>query len=470
MSASSGTAFTAYRVGDRLRPRAEAPWEVYGERLRRYEIHLSGQRVEMTRGPIHLEGYGVRVFRPDDGRMRVGFFASNDLGDAGIDAALEAAESAGRFSRFPAPRVELPSAVAAHAPPVENADPDLWARPLETLEAYRAALAAAFEGRHDEVLSFGSLKANLIEVTLTNSEGIQRQYHHTTAEVEFAVKATGGPAGAAAGEYWVNDRRRRLDPRGLADAVATWCRRAQDVRRASPPPSGPTTVVLPPSVLADVLPAILGYRFSGAAELRKMAPPVGSRVGSDVVSITDDGTYPFGLGTAPFDDEGVPQARRPLIERGTVAGGLYDLLYASALGRSTTASGRRDSLLFVPWFHFDRAPTPEPTTIVVAPGTGGSDEELAEAAGEGLWVDQLGYAFPDPASSAWGGEIRAAYRIHGGKIAEPVRGGTLGGVVLAPEKEPSVLGGARAVGRTPELRGALASPPWLIDGLVVAGD
>lgn len=462
-------AFTAYRVGDRLRTRLETPWEAFGERLRRYEVHLTGRRVEMIRGPIRLEGYGVRLLRPHDGLIRVGFAASNDLSDAGIDGASERAEAAARFSRFPARRVDLPSSVAAHAPPVENQDRDLWERPMETLLAYRDRLLAAFEGSRDEVLSFGSLRATLTETTLTNSEGIQRQYGHTLVDVELAVKATGGPEGAAPGEYWVNERHRRLDLRSVEEAVAAWRRRAQDVRRASPPATGETTVVLPPSVLADVLPATLGYRLSGVSELRKMAPPPGSRVGSEVVHVADDGRFPFGPGTAPFDDEGIPQARRDLIAAGLFQGGVNDLLHASALGQAPTGNGRRESALTLSWFHFDRTPSPQPTTLVVAPGSGGSEAELAEAVGEGLWIDQLGYAFPDPVSTSYGGEIRVAYRIHRGKLGEPVRGGTLGGVVLGREGEPSLLASARAIGSRPALAGQLSTAPWIVDRMAVAG-
>ncbi len=470
MTESAGSAYTAYRVGDRLRPRTEAPWEVFGERIRRYEIHLTGRRVEMVRGPIQLEGYGIRLFRPVGGEMRVGFAASNDLSDAGIDSALAAAESAGRLSRFPARRLDLPSAVAAHAPSVENRDPALWDRPMEALDAYRAALLAPFDGRANESPSFGSIRATLTETTLTNSEGIQRAYAHTLADLEFAVKATGGAEGAAPGEYWVTGRQRRLDPRGLDERAAAWCRRAQDVRRTTAPATGETTVVLSPNVLADVLPAVLGYRFSGGAELRKLAFPTGAVVGSGAVSIADDGLFPLGLGTAPFDDEGVPQARTPLLANGVVSGTLQDLLHGAALGSATTGNGRRDSVQFSPWSHFDLSPSPQSTTIVVAPGSGGGDADLAEAVGEGLWIDQLGYAFPDPVSSGFGGEIRVAYRIHRGKIAEPVRGGTLGGVVLAPEKQPSLLANARTIGGRSEVAGYLASPPWVIDRMSVAGD
>ena len=286
----------------------------------------------------------------------------------------------------------------------------------------------------------------------------------------IAIKGTGGPECAAPGEYGVNHRASRLPTDAeLGRDVERWCVLAQDVRRAKGPSSGPTRVVLPPGVLSDVLPAIVGFRMSGTAQMRKMAPEEGANVGSPHVTIVDDGLLPFGLGTAPCDDEGTSQSRRPLIEAGVACGAIQDLLHASALGTGSTGNGRRDSTQFASWYHFAQSPAPNPTTLVVAPGKGGSEAELLEACGEGIWIDQLGYAFPDPISGAFGGEIRSAYRVHRGKKAEPIRGGTLGGVVFAAPGEASLLASILAVGARAELVGMLSSPPVLVEGMSVAG-
>ncbi|HEY6238526.1 MAG TPA: metallopeptidase TldD-related protein, partial [Thermoplasmata archaeon] len=346
MSTVAESAFTAFRVADRLKPRSQPPWEVFGERLRRYEVHLNGARVEMLRAPVELEGYGLRVFRRADDQMGVGFAASTDLRDAGVEAAVLAAEGGARYARFPARRVELPGSAGGPAE-VEIVDPQLWERPVESVERYVEALLAPFEGRRDEQPSFGSVRATLIETTLANSEGIQRRYHHTMLELEIAIKATGGPEGAAPGEYWVNQRHRRVPEDATVRAQADrWIHLAQDVRRAQGPTTGPTRVVLPTSVLSDILPAIVGFRLSGSARLRKMMPPMGSQVGSPEVTILDDGLIAHAIGTAPFDDEGVGQSRRPLVEAGLASGSIYDLLHASALGEPTGGNGRRDSALF----------------------------------------------------------------------------------------------------------------------------
>ena len=464
----SATAFTAGRVAERLRRSAEPPWEVYGERLRRFEVHLNGSEVEMRRGPVTLEGYGIRLFQPSDGKLAVGAAASTDLSDAGVASALRSASEAQPHALFPAHRIELPSTQAKPASAV-TVDETLWRRPVETIDDYLAALIAPFDGRAGEAPSFGSVRVTLGEVTIANSEGLQRHHPFTTAEMEIAVKSSGGAEGAPPGEYWVNRTSRRLASEGLAEEVDRWCRIARDVRHASSPTSGPTNVVLPPAVLADILPPIVGYRMSGAAALRKMTPDAGSTVGSEVVTFHDDGLYPYGLGTAPTDDEGIPQAKRTLIERGRASPPLLDLLHGSALGHESTGNGRRAAMLFPNWFHFTQSPVPNPTTLALAPDSGGTEAELIEAAGDGIYVDQLGYAFPDPLSSSYGGELRAAYRIRNGKLAEPLRGGTVGGVVFAGPDQPSLLSQISAVGTRPVLAGNLSAPAVLVQGMTVAG-
>lgn len=467
---SDDAAFTAFRVGERLKGRVEGPWEVFGERVRRFELHLAGTDVEMERGPIQLEGYGLRLLRPRGEGTGMGFAASTDLADAPIDRRVADAEETARWASFPARRVELPSTNLAGPPTaVEIVDRALWERPLDTLEGYTHALASAFEGRPGAGLSFGSVRAALIETTLTNSEGIHHHWRHTLVDLELAVKSAGGPEGAPPGEYWINRRSRTLTSRGLAEAVDGWCTRAREVRTAVPTPSGISHVVLPPAVLADVLPPILGFRLGGVAELRKMAPAVGTAVGNPLLTVHDDGLLPYGLGTAPFDDEGIPQARRLLLDHGVVAATLYDVLHAAAFGQTPTGNGRRDAPLFQPWSHFALAPGPSPTNLVVTPGEGGTEEELFEAVGEGLYVDQLGYAFPDAMSGAFGGEVRIGYRIHRGQRAEAVRGGTVGGVVLAPPGAPSLLASVRGVGTATERVGNLETPPIWCDGLSVSG-
>lgn len=469
MSSAEAGPPVASVVAEELRGRVEPPWEVFGERAQHFEIHLNGPSVEMVRGPIALTGYGIRLFRPREKVMGVGFSAGSDTAPASIGRLVAGAEANARYSSFPSSGVNLPSGNGGAHPGAELIDRRLWADPTTALSDAVESLLHLLEGRPGIAPSFGSLRASLVHTSIANSTGLARSYEHTVVDSEVAVKAFGGPEGAAPGEYWVNRRDRQLPTEAFRGEVDGWCDRAERMRRADSPPNGAFPVVLPPPVLVDVLPAILGFRLSGAARLRKVAPAVGSRIGVDSLTISDDGQLPFGSGSAPFDDEGARTSRHPLIRAGVVAHLLYDALHSAAFDSPHTASAWRAPAFFSSWFHFPFAPQPACSNLVVEPGTGGSDAELIEGIDDGLWVDQLGYAFPDPLSGAFGGEIRAGYRIRNGKLAEPVRGGTVGGPLVAGEGEPSFLSSIGAIGSHPTLVADLVCPPIRFNGVSVAG-
>ena len=469
MSSRRPLATTAFEVADRVR--GPGPWDVFAERSRRFEIHFTGRTVEMVRGPMELEGYGIRVFRFRDEGTGTGFQASSDLSAPGVEEAYRTAESLSAFSKFPAPKVDLPSGTNRTLASVEILDPALWDRPMESLEGYVHDLFTAFEGRREVGPSFGSVRATLTETTLANSAGRRAAYAHASVDLEIAVKSSGGPEGPPPGEYWVNESRRRLDPSALRSQVDEWCRFAQDVRRAVPPPSGELPVVLPASVLSGILPPVLGLRLTGGARLRRIAPELGTRWGTESVTIRDDGRLPWGIASGPVDDESVPHEPHEILSKGSVSALLYDVLHAHAFETSSSGSGLRG---FLPtgtrdWRRFLYPPTATSTTLVLDPGDGGTDEELVAAAGDGIWVQQLGWAFPDPISGAFGGEVRIGYRIRGGKIAEPVRGGTVGGLVVAPPGQASLLASLAAIGSKPVLSEGIQTPTLLVRPLTVAG-
>ncbi|HYA70868.1 MAG TPA: TldD/PmbA family protein [Thermoplasmata archaeon] len=469
MSAPRTTEAAAFRVAEQLV--GKEPWEVFGERIRRYEIHLNGPQVEMTRGPISLEGYDIRLFRPRDGTLGVGGQASNDFSPEGVRAAVQDAERSARYASFPTTRLNLPSGHGATGGIVEVLDRGLWEYPMDSLEGYVAALRAAFEGRTSATLSFGSVRATLVETSICNSMGLRTGYGHTTVELEVGVRASTGPEGPLPGEYWLNDTDRRLRPAELPDRVAEWCRYAEDVRRGGPAPTGSLPVILPPDVLSGILPIVCAGRLTGPARLRGVTVQPGTKVASELVTLHDDGRVAWAPMSSPVDDEGVPQRRRVLIDHGAVSEILYDTLHAGAFETHSTGSGFRGiSSGFRTWYRFLQPPTVSPSTISLTAGDGGRSEELVEAAHEGLWVQEIGWSSPDPVSGAFGGEIRLGYRIRNGKIAEPVRGGTVGGIAFAPEGSSSLMNQVEAVGSVSSFSEPVFAPPILVRSLAVGGE
>ncbi|MGD0718808.1 MAG: TldD/PmbA family protein [Thermoplasmata archaeon] len=462
------TSDLAFRVAEKLH--LEVPWDVYAEHLSHYEVHFDGTHVETVRGPIAVDGYGIRIFRAVGDEMGVGYQAGNDASPAGIAAVLSDAEATARHARFPARTVALPVEAARRASDVEIFDATIAQRPSDSVEEYVQELFRCFEGRNGAVPSFGSTRLTVGETTIANSFGLEASFQHTDVDFEVAVKAFGGPEGRPPGEYWVTRYQRRLDRRELAADVDLWCQRARDVRRAQPPPAGQIPVLLPAYVLADIIPSVVGFRLSGTARLRQMSPEPGTMYGNELVSIDNDGRLAWGGGSAPVDDEGTRTGRFALLDHGKTGELIYDALHAGAFDRTSSAGaarmgefGRRTGPKFA------ARPTPGPATLAVHTGTGGTDAEMIEALGDGIWVEQFGWAFPDPASGAFGGEIRIGYRVRNGKIAEPIRGGTVGGLVVAPPGTPSLLNSVRALGSRASLCDALYAPTIAVTGLTVAG-
>ena len=458
----------AFRVADQLK--IDGPWDVYAEHLARYEIHFDGTHIETVRGPITIDGYGIRVLRMAEDQMGVGYQASADASSSGISTVLADAQATARHARFPARAVVLPGSAPRALADVEISDASLADRPREGVDAYVRELFARFEGRTGVQPSFGSVRATVGETTIANSSGLATSFHHTSVDLELAVKASGGPEGRPPGEYWVTRFQRRLDPRELVVDVDNWCQRANDVRRAEAPPAGQIPVVLPAYVLSEIVPPVVGFRMSGAAQLRQMAPEPGTMYGTELVSIDNDGRLPWGGESAPVDDEGTRTGRFPLLDHGKTGGLIYDALHAGAFDRTSTAGaqrlgefGRRAGSRFM------SRPAPGPATLALHAGTGGTDAEVIEAVREGIWVEQFGWAFPDPTSGAFGGEIRIGYRIRNGRLAEPIRGGTVGGLVLAAPGTPSLLNSVVALGSTATLSDSLRAPTIAVNGLTVAG-
>jgi predicted Zn-dependent protease len=461
---------TAFRCADAVRSKLAAPWDIFGERIRRYELHFVGKSVEMVRGPIRIEGVGIRVFRPVRDELGVGFASGSALAVDDVQSLAEKAEGTSPYATFPAASVELPNRPVGSKRDLEIRDPGLWDHPEPVLEDFVHQLLEAFDGNTSVVPSFGSVRATLVESTLANSSGLADAYSHTYLEFEIALKSFGGPEGAAPGEYWVNRVYRKARPNLLVAQVPNWARLARDSRIASPTPTGKFPVFLPAAILSEILPPVLGYRGTGAARIRDVALERGIQYAPPDVSIADDGMCSEGILTAPFDDEGSATRRIPLIDHGSTQMLLYDALHGAAFGEPSTGSGRRGGLFGPdPWIHFSHPPAPKGTTLMLDGGEGGSDEELIESVSDGILVEQLGWAFPDPVAGNFGGELRIGYRIRGGKRAEPIRGGTVGGLVLGPPGKPTLLNSIRGLGTRPELNGQLRAPACVTTGLTVAG-
>jgi predicted Zn-dependent protease len=158
---------------------------------------------------------------------------------------------------------------------------------------------------------------------------------------------------------------------------------------------------------------MLGYTgFSALAvqEERSFFEP-GRRIGSDLVTMVDDGFDPAGL-PASFDYEGVAKQRVSLLEGGVCREVVYDSQTAARAGRASTGHGLPAPNPYGPF----------PLNAVMAAGST-PREELIGGLDRGLLITRFHYTnVVHPKLAIITGMTRdGTFLVEGGRIVGPVR-------------------------------------------------
>jgi len=152
-------------------------------------------------------------------------------------------------------------------------------------------------------------------------------------------------------------------------------------------------------------------------------------VGSEQLTIVDDGLYPYGLRTNPFDDEGQPQQKTKLIEKGVFKKRIYDQLHAHTMQAKPTGNGIRTSFGVDVDERYSTLPANSNTNLSIKPGNSSLDS-LIEEVDEGIIIYEAAWLNPDQITTQFGSEIRNGQEIRNGHLAEGIVGGTVSGTVL----------------------------------------
>jgi len=236
-------------------------------------------------------------------------------------------------------------------------------------------------------------------------------------------------------------------------------------------PAGTMPVVLGPGWPGVLLHEAVGHGLEGDFNRKKTSAftgLMGERVAAPGVTVIDDGTIEARRGSLTVDDEGTPTSRTVLIEDGILKGYLQDRTNARLMGADPTGNGRRES--------YAHAPMPRMTNTMMLGGDTDPGEILA-AVDDGLYAVNFGGGQVDITSGKFVFSCNEAYRIRGGKIAEPVKGATLIG------HGPDVLTKVRMIGNDPALDSGIGvcgkegqgvpvgvgQPTLLVDALTVGG-
>jgi PmbA protein len=355
--------------------RAGCEGEVFLEDGRSTKVAVSGGRVESLEERID-RGAGVRVFD----RGRAGFSFTGDLSDAGLEAAVaRAREIAELVAADPANR--LPEDPGEPAPGLDLADPGLAAVPIaRKIEIARAAEASA---RAADPRISGVREAAYQDATGTywieNTAGLRRTHTQTRAVVAIELAATQDGEAQTGWQGGWKTGAEGLDPAAVGKDAA---RKAVAKLGASPAATGRTAVVLSPEVTASLF-GELSALFAMDAVLKGrslLAGKEGERIGSDAVTLVDDGRHPLGYATTPVDGEGVASRETTLLEKGILRSYLTDGWSSAKSGKPLTGNGLRGG--------YGVRPMIGRTNLCLRP-TGGTASDLLARAGAGVYITEV---------------------------------------------------------------------------------
>jgi PmbA protein len=161
----------------------------------------------------------------------------------------------------------------------------------------------------------------------------------------------------------------------------------------------------------------------------------------------------YGVGSYPFDDEGVSSQRLPLVTNGAVTSFLYDLQTAALAGKRSTGNGRRVG---------GGSPSPAISSLVLAKGEV-SFQAMVKDMKEGLIVEEvIGAEQGNILGGDFGGNVLLGYKVENGEIVGRVKDTMIAGNVYQVLKElPGIGQEARWVG------GTLQTPPLYCSGISV---
>jgi PmbA protein len=394
-------------------------------------------------------GLGLRVFTD----RRMGFAYTTDFRKPVLDE-LVIRTMALASAATPLEENRLPSLLYQPQSGLEIEDPAIAALGIEDLKNLARAAEDNAYGRDRRIQGTRDARAGyaVSEVHFSNTYIPYQTYRSTTAWLSVTAIATQGGQ-SRQGEYV--DRKRvlqDLDPPERVGRKAA--ERALAKLGAKSRPSANVPVVFEADAAGGFLAGLFGA-FSGAnvAEQRSfLAGRVGRAIASPLLTIVDDGRLRRGLGTAPFDGEGVECRRTVVVDRGVLSSYLETAISARRMNVPPTGNGFRT---------FDALPSVQPSNFYIEEGNTDPDK-IVKGVTRGLLVTgTAGFGF-----DLVGGEY--SQQVEGEWIENGAPAGAVEGVTVAGRLD-DMLQGIDAVGNRLEFRDRIAAPAIRFRELTLAG-
>jgi PmbA protein len=436
-------------ISDRLSRAKDIEFEIFLSRKKVLSIGIKDGTVDHFRSSREI-GLALRVLK----RGRVGFAYLFGPTPEGLDQLADRAiELAGQsdvdpnYSFRAEARLEMP-------------DLELFDASLTTIPN-KDKIAHVMEMEHSSLSSDPRIKkARRAEyeeatnrVSLTNSRGLDLEREETRCTMSIMVLAEENGSSEMGWELGNARFYTDLDPKSIGLSAAKRALQMLGSRQIS---TRRCPAILEDTVVIDMLGAWASSFFGENVYKGKsfLKDKLNEIVASPSIRLIDDGLYPRGMGSAPFDDEGTPQGKTILVEEGKLVSYLFDGYWSKKMGAEPTGNSFRAQIA--------SPPTTSVSNFFLDPGTS-SPEQLMSKMDSGLFITELmGAHTMDPVSGEFSLGASGMW-IDGGRPVFPVKGVTISGTIY------DLFSAVEELGDDLRFLGRIGAPSLLVTEIIISG-
>ncbi len=293
-----------------------------------------------------------------------------------------------------------------------------------------------------------SFDTAILKTTLANSKGFLQEYKETLCHLSVELQA--GQTDSKVEDSWFSTKRhfKELEPpEQIAKKAVKRTARQLNPRKIK---TQKAPVIFEPMMTSW----LLGFLFacvSGVSIYQKasfLVGKLGEKIGHEKINIYDDGLIPAGLGTKPFDAEGMPCQKTNVVEKGILKNYLCNTYAARKLKLRSTSNSSGTGVA--------------PHNFFLQSG-GESPERLISSLDRGLiLIKTIGHGL----NPITGDISRGAFGlwVENGEIVFPVSEITIAGNLA------DILKDLESIGNDLEFRSPFAGPTLKIKELLIAGE
>ncbi|ADY73573.1 peptidase U62 modulator of DNA gyrase [Desulfurobacterium thermolithotrophum DSM 11699] len=423
-------------------------FDIYAVESSGFTVEVKNKEIERIKVPVK-KGLAIRVVV----NGKLGFAYTTDVSDEGIRIAIECAKENAKSSSPDDYSFSMPAENFLDFPLYDDRYSEISTEEKINLALDLESKVYSFDPRIKRVRK-ASYKDSISTIYYYNSN--DHSFNYTTSSFSLSILLA-AEENEESQMGWDYDVRRYFSDLNVDLVAVRAAENAVELLGAKPLKTKKIPVIFKNTVFAEIIEA-LSPVFLGNNVLRGkslFADKLGYEIANHVFNLYDDPTHESGIGTMPFDDEGVATRKKAVVERGVLKNFLLDIYSAKKLGMKSTGNGVRTSI--------SALPQPGITNLVVEKGALGI-EELVKTPEEVLLVtDAMGIHTINPISGEFSIGVSGIY-FKDGKKVQPVTGMTVAGNI----KE--LLTNITEVGRDQRWIGNICSPSVLIKSLTVSGE